>query len=140
MRKVVINTCHGGFGLSHEAMLRFAEIKEIDIYPEKGKWDMWTYWLLPESERVKSAEGDAFYAMSIPERQAYNALCDEQTIYDRDIPRDDSALVQVVEEMSKEANSRHASLKVIEIPDDVEWQIEEYDGMEHVAEKHRTWN
>jgi hypothetical protein len=28
---------------------------------------------------------------------------------------------------------------VVEIPDDVNWQVEEYDGMEHIAEKHRTW-
>jgi hypothetical protein len=139
MTRVVINSCHGGFGLSHEAMLRFAEIKEIDIYPEKGKWHC-TYWLVPENERVKSAEGDAFYAMSIPERQAYNALCEEQTIWDRDIPRDDPALVQVVEEMAEKANGRCARLDVIEIPDDVEWQIEEYDGLEHIAEKHRTWS
>ena len=27
----------------------------------------------------------------------------------------------------------------VSIPDDVEWQIEEYDGMEWVAEAHRTW-
>ncbi len=25
------------------------------------------------------------------------------------------------------------------IPDDVKWQIEEYDGLEWIAEKHRTW-
>jgi hypothetical protein len=29
---------------------------------------------------------------------------------------------------------------VIEIPDDVEWEVEEYDGLEWVAEKHRTWS
>lgn len=26
-----------------------------------------------------------------------------------------------------------------DIPDDVEWEIEEYDGLEWVSEKHRTW-
>ncbi len=33
----------------------------------------------------------------------------------------------------------HSELKVVEIPDDVEFFIKDYDGMEHVAEKHRTW-
>jgi hypothetical protein len=28
---------------------------------------------------------------------------------------------------------------VVEIPDGVEWEIAEYDGLEWVAEKHRTW-
>ena len=58
---------------------------------------------------------------------------------DYDIPRNDPALVRVVEEMGEAASDRYSLLKVIEIPDNVEWQIEEYDGMEHVAEVHRTW-
>jgi hypothetical protein len=37
------------------------------------------------------------------------------------------------------ANGAHANLKIVEVPPDVEWQIEEYDGNEWVAEKHRTW-
>jgi hypothetical protein len=37
-------------------------------------------------------------------------------------------------------NGDFAELKVVEIPDDVQWQIEEYDGKEWIAEKHRTWN
>lgn len=54
--------------------------------------------------------------------------------------RSNSILIQVVEELGKEANGRCADLSIIEIPDDVEWQIEEYDGKEWIAEKHRTWN
>lgn len=29
--------------------------------------------------------------------------------------------------------------KVVEIPSDVDWTIEEYDGSETIVEKHRTW-
>ena len=48
-------------------------------------------------------------------------------------------LVEVVEKLGSAANGSHASLKIVEIPENVEWEIDEYDGMEHVAEKHRTW-
>lgn len=34
MKKVVINQCYGGFGLSHEAVLRYCEIKRIKVWPE----------------------------------------------------------------------------------------------------------
>lgn len=64
---------------------------------------------------------------------------DDKWFYDRTIPRDDPILVKIVEEMGYEASGNYAELKVVEIPDDVEWQIEEYDGNEHVAEAHRTW-
>jgi hypothetical protein len=38
------------------------------------------------------------------------------------------------------AGITHARLKIIEIPDDIEWHIEEYDGLEHIDENHRTWD
>jgi len=57
-----------------------------------------------------------------------------------DIPRNCPILIEMVEGVNiDEVNSRYSALKVIEIPDDVEWQIEQYDGAEWVAEKHRTW-
>jgi hypothetical protein len=60
--------------------------------------------------------------------------------YERDIPRNNPILVEIVEQLGEAADGGHAELKVVEIPDDVKWQIEEYDGNEWVAEKHRTWN
>lgn len=54
-------------------------------------------------------------------------------------PRDDKDLVEVVEELGGEASGGCADLKIVEVPDDVKWHIEEYDGLEHVAEVHRTW-
>lgn len=139
--KVVINNCYGGFSLSHEAVMRYFEIKGITVYPEQGKdyWKFWTYWTVKPEDRVEDKEGDAFYAMSIEDRQAYNKLRSEQTIYERDIERNDPALVQAVEELGDKANGAHAELKIVEIPDDVSWEIEEYDGNEHIAETHRTW-
>jgi hypothetical protein len=56
-----------------------------------------------------------------------------------DIARDDSTLVAIVEQLEHEANGRFARLKVVEIPGDVEWTVQEYDGAEWIAEKHRTW-
>jgi hypothetical protein len=55
------------------------------------------------------------------------------------VRRDDLYLVKVVREMGDKANGKFASLKIVEIPADVDWQIEEYDGKEWIAEKHRIW-
>lgn len=55
------------------------------------------------------------------------------------IPRDDPALVAVVEKLGEQANSLYSHLSIVEIPEDVNWYIEEYDGLEWVAERHRKW-
>jgi hypothetical protein len=55
------------------------------------------------------------------------------------IKRDDTDLVVVVEELGAKANGTFAELKIVEIPEDVNWEIDEYDGTECVAEVHRTW-
>ena len=57
-----------------------------------------------------------------------------------EIPRDCPHLVAMVEEGGTDIGARYSYLKVVEIPDGVDWQIEEYDGKEWIAEKHRTWS
>jgi len=56
-----------------------------------------------------------------------------------DIARDDPNLIRVVQSLGKRSWGACAELKIVQIPDDVEWEIEEYDGIEWVAEKHRIW-
>jgi hypothetical protein len=60
--------------------------------------------------------------------------------FPHEMQRDDPVLVKIVEDLGAEANGDYAKLKVVEIPDDVDWAIDEYDGKEWVAEKHRTWS
>jgi hypothetical protein len=61
-----------------------------------------------------------------------------------DIPRDDPILIQTIKTLGlKESAGNFAKLQIIEIPDDVPadgWIIQDYDGTEWVAEKHRTWS
>lgn len=62
----------------------------------------------------------------------------EDIWYDN-IQRDDPILIELVETMGDSVNTAYSKLKVVEIPADVEWIIQEYDGAEWVAEKHRKW-
>lgn len=63
-----------------------------------------------------------------------------EDISNGDIERNDPVLVEIVESMGSKANGGAAELKVVEIPDGVEWSVHEYDGNEWVAEAHRTWS
>lgn len=142
MTKVVINRCYGGFGLSKEAYIRYGEIKGMKVWIEEDtkypSWGIFHAWIVPPEERPVNKEDD-FYSMSMEERIAYNEAWNNCCIYCHDFARDDPALVQTVEELGEKANGRHAELAVVEVPDDAQWEIDEYDGLEHVAEKHRTW-
>ena len=53
--------------------------------------------------------------------------------------RSDPDLISVIEELGEKANTEYSTLGVVEIPDDVNWYIEEYDGWESVHEVHRSW-
>lgn len=140
MKKIVVNRCHGGFGLSDKAE---------DLYAKKAGFELFRYHQTKyrhsegaeEYSRVTSGEtsfctftfkedhGDSF--SEFPEDGGYWSS--------RDIKRDDSLLIEVVQELGSDANGSYAQLEIVEIPDDVEWQIDEYDGSEWVSEKHRTW-
>lgn len=141
--KVVINRCYGGFGLSKEACQRYWDLKGKQVWIEDDtkfkSFGLFTVWLLPPEERIESKEGE-FYEMSMEDRRAYNQAWSDQTWSYRDVERNDPLLVQVVEELGDKADGKHAELAVIEIPDDVQYTVEEYDGMEHIAEVHRSWS
>lgn len=115
--KVVINKCHGGFGLSDKGIEYFGELKNLNLIKQKG-----TYFTL---------SGYDWYVGEIADANYFS---------DSSIARDDPDLVRVVEELGEEASGKYAELRIVEIPDGVEWEIEEYDGLEWVAEKHRTWS
>ena len=97
--RVVINKCHGGFGLSDKA------------YEKLNEWGM------------SFTKIDGYW---------------EPYGWGRD-NRADTLLIRVVEELGEEANGDYAELKVVEIPDDVAYDVQEYDGLEWIAEVHQTW-
>ena len=111
-RQIVINKCYGGFGISDKATEQYAKLKGIDLERRDSRWHKNGY--------------DYYY------KGKFFTL--------NNIERDDPILIQVIKEMGESANDWASYLKIIEIPGDVDWQIQEYDGMEWVSEKHRTWS
>jgi hypothetical protein len=48
-------------------------------------------------------------------------------------------LIEAVKKLKNEAHGPYSILKIVEIPDDIEWQVFASNGEEWIAEKHRTW-
>jgi len=82
------------------------------------------------------------FGLSDRAREEYRKLAGitDPSWYDREVARDDPYLVKIVKELGMGANGSHANLKIVEIPGDISWHVEEYDGNEWVAEDHRTWS
>lgn len=108
--KVVINSCYGGFGVSQEGLQWLVDNKH---------WSTGFGALLEKDDNKET--------LYLTDRDAVDL-------------RTNKNLIEMIETLGKIANAQFANLKVIEVPDDVEFEIEEYDGLEHIAEKHRTWS
>lgn len=155
--KVVINRCYGGFGLSKEAVKRMAELQGRPCYlftqefsdrsAELGRYVptshskkelLWHAFDVPNPNDVL-AQSKPWHEMNLDERHAHNELYVQRSVDSKPGNRSDPLLIRVVEELGKKANGHCAALAIIEIPDGIEYDVEEYDGLEWVAEKHRTW-
>lgn len=55
------------------------------------------------------------------------------------IERNNHILVEIVEQLGEAAGDCFSKLRVVEIPDDVKWHIDEGDGRETIHEDHRVW-
>ena len=147
--KIVINSRFGGFGLSHKAVMRYAELKGIKLYAwvdalvksvygkdiPISEATFVHYTLVPEEEYEAILEQEREKPIEVGRFEKSNELY----FSDKDIPRDDPDLIQVIRELGKQADSKCSKLKIVNIPKDVEYEIEEYDGNEWISEKHRRW-
>lgn len=151
MKKIVINKCFGGFGLSPKGLKRFAELNGKECY--FFKWDITPNTYTPLSIEEAEEQSLFFITFSVPNPQDYLKTDGrdkdgtfetrnkeyEEILIGNDIKRDDPTLIQVVEELGTKANGGCANLKIVPIPNDVDWEIDEYDGLETIHEIHRTW-
>lgn len=142
MTMVVINKCYGGFGLSPEAILwlyergcPFIEKHAIDEYFRSGDDGSFgkTASLAKWRKYQEDHEMGIFMRVFSP---------DEKFVLDFDGSNEARAcplLVKCVEELGDSSFGSYAKLKIVEIPEGVEWTIDEYDGQESIEEKHESW-
>lgn len=150
MSRVVINACFGGFGLSPEGQIAYLarQGKQAFFYTEDresavrpGDRD----YIRVSSTAAHGALMLTTLTENVGERQPHDTIwpggnAHRAYFQSCDLERDDPDLVAVVEELNGKASGRFAKLEVVDVPDDAQWEIAEYDGLEHVAEVHRTWS
>ena len=139
-KEVVINKQFGGFSLSHEGVMEYAKNKGIKLYPYVDKRNIdGSLKSFRDEDRIEpytDQEACIIYYYTKPQKGKDR---DDAFFSDRDIDRDDPALIKTVRKLKKDANGQCATLKIVKIPDDTEFEIDEYDGLESIHEKHRSW-
>jgi len=133
--KVVINTCFGGFGLSdlaYEELIKLGIPVRKYVPLKKGKDGLYLPEPLNDGKVIFDNTTEPGYKNNSGLMQKYwTCWVDED--------RTNPLVIQVIEKLGEKSWGGYAVLKIVEIPDDIEWEIDEYDGAEHIAEKHRTW-
>jgi hypothetical protein len=133
---VVVNKCYGGFSLSIKGQMAYCEKKHGQAYLYKAGEERGMVTQVPYTDDCTSTFD---YYISPEDHKGIVDLDDINCIWNWDIERTDPALVATVRELGEEANGNYADLEIVEIPDDVKWHIEDYDGLESIHEDHRVW-
>lgn len=150
--KIVVNKCYGGFGLSPLGIKEWAKRKgkecfffdgikgktQLTIEEATNKGLFYSAFSVPNPNEVLKDTSD-WANMTKEEREENSRAYKSISPYAGDIERTDPDLVAVVEQLGKDANGQCAKLEVIEIPDGIDYEIDEYDGIESIHEKHRSW-
>lgn len=145
--EVVINRCFGGFGLSDTAYEKLIEWGvPVREYVEQ-KRDPETHLYQPEPlndgqvifDRELTPPGADGFSKLYHDYKGKTRFSQRYWETWTDSNRTHPLVVRVVEELGEAANGSCASLAIVRIPDGTDYEIDEYDGNEHIAETHRTW-
>ena len=134
MVKIVINT-GTGFDLTHKAIMRYAELKGIKLtaYQLNIEYGWYEKYNGPVTEMML-----IYYFIDVVDDIIQFDSHQEQFFSIYNIDRTDPALLQVVNELK---DSEQLDLKIVEVPDDVQWKIgEDETGPECVREVSRCWS
>ena len=131
--KVVYNACYGGFGLSDKAIKLYLDLSktpyvEIKVKSSFGS-DVNFYKTVPDLKLQAMLLEDSWHSDFTDEQRKW--VNDNMFSINRDLERHDPILVQIVEELGKEASNMSARLEIAEIKGN-KYRINEYDGSESV--------
>lgn len=150
-RKIVINNCYGSFCASFRVAIELFRnkyttneyyiykktnnnsYKKITTTDELENSFFYSNYYIVDKDYGEIISIDKF--KNITNKECLDSLahcCNE---------RENPILIDMIEKFGSEfcSNTKHSRLQIIEIPYDVNYIVQEDDGLEWIAEKHRTW-
>ena len=138
MKKVILNKCYGGFDVSKEAYMLYAKKKGLTLYLYESEFinKKFIYKKINNDDSIFRHYFTKDMGDNIEiNNEDYEKYC----LYLRDEHREDPILIEVIEELGEKANGRFGNLKIVEIPDDLDYVIDEYDGIETLHQRVQEW-
>lgn len=146
--KIILNKCYGGFEVSPAGYKLYAKKKGFELYPyvlkaapgfeynvesyyyKKIKWEEIGH---SSIHYLKKDYGDKI------SRELFKEIADDDYFWINSTYRTDSTLIEVVEELGQKASGPCGELRIVEIPDDLDYVIDEYDGIETLHQRVKEW-
>ncbi len=110
--KVVYNSCFGGFELSKEAVDLLAKLKGFDLSGLKFEYGGYA-----------NSDHSVTFGYDFSDHEK----------------RSDKDLVKVVESLGEKANADCSDLKIFEVPDGKDFEIDKHYGSERVVPPRQKW-
>lgn len=130
-KKIILNKSFGGFDVSEEGYRLYAKKKGLELY----KYIICDY----DVNKLRYATKDENFIVYYYTKDFGNnvEISNEDNkkyfLYLNNRYREDETLIEVVEELGQKASGRFGNLQIVEIPDNVFYQINEYDGLETIC-------
>lgn len=137
MKKVILNKSYGGFGISRMGYELYAKKKNLDLYMYETEFK-------GEHCFYKKTDNDALFTQYFTKDFGDNVDISEEDYKNYNLYldkgyREDPILIEVIEELKEKANSNFSDLKIVEIPDDLDYVIDDYDGLETLHQRVQEW-
>ena len=133
--KVILNKCFGGFRPSREA---------YELYVKKKGQKLFAYELAPDLTYRRTSEKDGLFITFTTRDYGDNPKSDDfdwenDVLYLNSDYREDPVLIEVVEELGEKASAYVSDLRIVDIPDGMDYVIDDYDGVETLHARVQEW-
>ncbi len=140
--EIAVNKCFGGFSPSMRAYREYLKLKgKKSFFYKQTKFDF-----KDEKEEhtridnIDKKESGLFSCYSKDFGKKTNKLDGRYFVYLRDDKlRIDKDFIKVVKKLKKKVNTSVSDIKIIKIPDGIDWEIDNYGGVESIHKEHRSW-
>lgn len=145
MQKIVIAKNNWGLLLSQEAIEMYLKLNNKDCF----FYDLEFKEVSSTVHKTPTLTDDSFvFTEEVEDNSEFEDIYSDFIFSPYELPRDDRDLIKVIEELGDKAGYTNSEgykneLKIVEIPDDVCWYIDEcmdIDLGEFVHEHARTWD